>query len=270
MVLTSYIVALALIVSSNAQTVCSGVGSVCLDPTTYAMCTCQVPGTTCAAAPDGSGAWTCQYTFCLPDNMICDGNIGSCCSTSTCEQRAGQPYRTCNPLPTTTTTTITTTVTNPSIIIEIGTTTASTASTTSPTAAASTAASSSCRTVSGAVTGAACVFPFKFMGQTFNSCTTTGGFKKPWCSTSTDVYGNHVRGTWGDCDNSCPGVSNIPSAATCPTPCKFPFIFQGKVHYACTFAGGFSPAWCSTKTDGYGKHITGNFADCGVGCPVEI
>ena len=29
-------------------------------------------GTTCAAAPDGSGAWTCQYTFCLPDNMICD------------------------------------------------------------------------------------------------------------------------------------------------------------------------------------------------------
>ena len=29
-------------------------------------------GTTCAAAPDGSGSWTCQYTFCLPDNMICD------------------------------------------------------------------------------------------------------------------------------------------------------------------------------------------------------
>jgi len=107
------------------------------------------------------------------------------------------------------------------------------------------------------------------MGKTYNSCTMAGDFKKPWCSTSVDGYGNHVRGTWGDCDPSCPGATTTPSPP-CPTPCKFPFIFRGKVHKACTYDGGFTTAWCSTKTDGYGKHITGNFADCGVGCPVEI
>merc|ERR1712168_763535 len=189
----SYFVVFCLLVSSNAQGTCSGAGSVCLDPTTFAMCTCS-SGTTCAAAPDGSGSWTCQYSFCLPDGMFCEGNIGSCCATSLCEQPAGLTYKVCNPIPTTTTTT-----------------------------------------------------------------------------TSTDRYGNHVRGTWGDCDSSCPGASVATTPApTCPTPCKFPFIFQGKVHYACTNAGGFSTAWCSTKTDAYGKHVTGNFADCGVGCPVEI
>jgi len=108
------------------------------------------------------------------------------------------------------------------------------------------------------------------MGKTYSQCTLDGGFKKPWCSTSTDQYGNHVRGTWGDCDpTTCPGAAST-QVTTCPTPCKFPFIFQGVVHYACTRAGGFSTPWCSTKTDGWGKHITGNFADCGVGCPVEI
>ena len=48
------------------------------------------------------------------------------------------------------------------------------------------------------------------------------------------------------------------------------FCAQGVVHTACTYAGGFSPAWCSTKTDKFGKHVIGNFADCGTGCPVEI
>ena len=110
-------------------------------------------------------------------------------------------------------------------------------------------------------------------GQTYSQCTLAGGFKKPWCATSTDIYGNHVRGTWGDCDPAtCPGVATTSTTAapSCPTPCRFPFIYQGVVHYACTKAGGFSRPWCSTRTDAWGKHITGHFADCGVGCPVEI
>merc|ERR1711941_244147 len=87
-------------------------------------------------------------------------------------------------------------------------------------------------------------------------------------------YGNHMKGNWGDCNTTtCPTSSSLTTAApatTCSTPCKFPFIYQGVVHNACTYAGGFSPAWCSTATDAYGKHINGNFADCGAGCPVEI
>jgi len=111
------------------------------------------------------------------------------------------------------------------------------------------------------------------MGVTYTSCTNAGGFEPAWCSTKTDAYGKHVLGNYGDCDPSrctMPSSTTTTPAPTCSTPCKFPFIYQGVVHYACTYAGGFSPAWCSTATDAYGKHIAGNWANCGVGCPVEV
>ena len=107
-----------------------------------------------------------------------------------------------------------------------------------------------------------------------------------------------MNGHWGDCNPSTCPMSASPATTTaaptssCSTPCQFPFIYQargrtqksmienimfemsscaqGVVHTACTYAGGFSPAWCSTKTDKFGKHVIGNFADCGTGCPVEI
>jgi len=110
------------------------------------------------------------------------------------------------------------------------------------------------------------------MGVTYTSCTNAGGFQQAWCSTSTDAYGNHIIGNYGDCNvNTCTvATTTTTPAPTCPTPCKFPFIYQGVVHYACTTAGGFKTPWCSTKTNAFGKHINGNWADCGVGCPVEI
>ena len=38
--------------------------------------TSHLPGTTCApVAANGSGIWTCQYAFCLPDNMLCDVSL---------------------------------------------------------------------------------------------------------------------------------------------------------------------------------------------------
>ena len=108
-------------------------------------------------------------------------------------------------------------------------------------------------------------FSQKFIsGVTYTSCTTAGRFSEPWCSTATDTNGNHIKGYWGNCGSGC------PVATTCSTPCKFPFVYQGVVHNACTFAGGFSPAWCSTNTDAYGNHINGNWANCGTGCPVEM
>ena len=48
-------------------------------------------------------------------------------------------------------------------------------------------------------------------------------------------------------------------------PCIFPFTYEGVVHNECTDKGG-SSLWCSTKVDDSGKHIQGNFGNCGEGC----
>ena len=49
-----------------------------------------------------------------------------------------------------------------------------------------------------------CVFPFKFKGKTYASCTkdhTTND--KAWCATEVDSSGNVVDSKWGDCDADC-------------------------------------------------------------------
>merc|ERR1712013_319711 len=49
---------------------------------------------------------------------------------------------------------------------------------------------------------------------------TDGGFDKPWCSTATDIFGNHVKGNWGDCSPACLSQqsSTTPStSSTCST-----------------------------------------------------
>ena len=80
-----------------------------------------------------------------------------------------------------------------------------------------------------------------------------------------------MKGYWGDCDANCPTEKvSTSTSGSCPTPCKFPFIYRGVVHYACTYAGGFNPAWCSTGTNAFSQHLTGNWQNCGAGCPVEI
>lgn len=44
----------------------------------------------------------------------------------------------------------------------------------------------------------------KNSGSMYHGCVTAG-FDKPWCSTATDFFGNHIQGNWGDCDqNTCP------------------------------------------------------------------
>merc|ERR1711996_145594 len=49
-----------------------------------------------------------------------------------------------------------------------------------------------------------CIFPFKFRGKTFRSCTfegTTNG--KAWCATRVNPRNNNViPGQWEDCDPS--------------------------------------------------------------------
>ena len=49
-----------------------------------------------------------------------------------------------------------------------------------------------------------CIFPFKFKGKTYASCTkdhTTNN--KAWCATEVDSTGTVIDGKWGDCDSSC-------------------------------------------------------------------
>merc|ERR1712025_690799 len=68
-------------------------------------------------------------------------------------------------------------------------------------------------TTAGPVTGAACVFPFLFGGETFNGCTTAGGFD-PWCYTMVDADGVGVKGRYGDCPNPLSDVCTAPTTTS--------------------------------------------------------
>jgi len=79
-----------------------------------------------------------------------------------------------------------------------------------------------------------CGFPFRYKGQKFTQCTTVDNNGKPWCSIRTDHQGTHMKGEWGDCDDSCPP----PECTTVNGPrsgenCVFPFRWSGQVHRDC-------------------------------------
>lgn len=78
----------------------------------------------------------------------------------------------------------------------------------------------SCVTDSGPDAGSPCIFPFKWAGVTYQSCTpwTFGGVNqgRGWCSTKTDGLDNHVNGggNYGFCSEACiPSVSTRPGIA---------------------------------------------------------
>ena len=78
-----------------------------------------------------------------------------------------------------------------------------------------------CKTVSGPNPGRDCIFPFKWNGQTFNSCPVDSDDKsKWWCSTKVDSNGNHVpnQNEYGHCGSSCP--AHIDTSQS-PTQSKF-------------------------------------------------
>jgi len=62
-----------------------------------------------------------------------------------------------------------------------------------------------CTTESGPYANAACVFPFRYNGVTYTSCTTQDK-DQAWCSTNTTLAGNHVPGYYGYCPTTCPGA----------------------------------------------------------------
>merc|ERR1711928_241555 len=234
-----------------------GVGSLCKTKVGVETCTPCPAGTACSQWTTSSGtlgAFYCQYTVCLVEGAFCNNRVGTCCSGLECSKTSETAVaQTCNNPATTTTTTTTTTITTTTtttttttaptttttILIETTTTTASSTTTTS---------ASKCMTVSGAVSGVECQFPFVFKGQVYNSCTTAGGFSQPWCSTTTNSY--YINSQWGNCASNCPGLDSetqpeevcmTESGATPNLPCVFPFRHWGKTYWTCTTDGDKKP-----------------------------
>uniref|UniRef100_A0A673YRU0 Matrix metalloproteinase-9 n=1 Tax=Salmo trutta TaxID=8032 RepID=A0A673YRU0_SALTR len=100
-------------------------------------------------------------------------------------------------------------------------------------------------TFDGNSNGQACVFPFVFLGETYEGCTTEGrsdGYR--WCST-TDNFDQDKK--FGFCPNRDTAVIGGNSEGE---PCHFPFIFLGKKYDSCTSEGrGDGRLWCATTSD---------------------
>ena len=54
-----------------------------------------------------------------------------------------------------------------------------------------------CETISGIK----CVFPFKYIGVTYEECTTTGNYGIMWCATEVETNGDYAR--YGNCGPNC-------------------------------------------------------------------
>jgi len=79
--------------------------------------------------------------------------------------------------------------------------------TTSLTKTMATITTTDCRTVSGPVKDAPCLFPFTYQGEEYHECSTADYGGKLWCSTQTDQDGNYVAGKWGVCGDSCRNIN---------------------------------------------------------------
>lgn len=101
-------------------------------------------------------------------------------------------------------------------------------------------------TFDGNADGAPCVFPFTFLGEEYDSCTTEGrtdGYR--WCATTSNF---DTDKKYGFCPNRDTAVIGGNSEGE---PCHFPFVFLGKEYNSCTSEGrGDGKLWCAT-TDSF-------------------
>lgn len=100
-------------------------------------------------------------------------------------------------------------------------------------------------TFGGNSDGAECVFPFTFLGEEYDSCTTEGrsdGYR--WCATTKNF---DTDKKFGFCPSRDIAVIGGNSEGE---PCHFPFVFLGKTYTSCTSEGrGDGKLWCSTTDD---------------------
>ncbi|XP_039256684.2 72 kDa type IV collagenase-like [Styela clava] len=90
-----------------------------------------------------------------------------------------------------------------------------------------------------------CVFPFVFLGKTYDSCTYDGrddGYS--WCATTSN-YDKDEK--YGFCPSRAHGTKGGNSGGDA---CHFPFKFEGYVYSSCTTSGRSDyKLWCATTDD---------------------
>jgi len=67
-------------------------------------------------------------------------------------------------------------------------------------------------------------------------------------------------------------LGTIATKSQCTTTdgqaCVFPFTWNGVTYNKCILGDEkFKTPWCSTRTDGLGDHVKGNYGDCSSQCP---
>merc|ERR1712110_1340619 len=149
-----------------------------------------------------------------------------------------------------------------------------------------------------AVSGSACVFPFRYKGIVYNKCSDAANTEisdsQAWCSTEVTSGGEHIDGKAAACPNTCEGAATTTTTTTTTTTaasvntnslvdilaeslksqcttvagpaagkqCVFPFKFQGVTYSGCAeweYGGEHQgQTWCSTMVTSSGEHMDGN------------
>ncbi|KAM4017895.1 72 kDa type IV collagenase [Anomaloglossus baeobatrachus] len=99
-------------------------------------------------------------------------------------------------------------------------------------------------TLAGNADGKPCKFPFKFQGNSYDSCTTEGRTDSyRWCATTEDYDQDK---SYGFCPETA--LSTIGGNAE-GSPCVFPFTFLGNKYNSCTSSGrSDGKLWCATSS----------------------
>ncbi|XP_073515491.1 72 kDa type IV collagenase [Phyllobates terribilis] len=99
-------------------------------------------------------------------------------------------------------------------------------------------------TLAGNADGKPCKFPFKFQGNSYDSCTTEGRTDSyRWCATTEDYDQDK---SYGFCPETA--LSTIGGNSE-GSPCVFPFTFLGNKYNSCTSSGrSDGKLWCASSS----------------------
>eukprot|EP00090_Calanus_glacialis_P043131 TRINITY_DN7631_c0_g1_i7.p1 TRINITY_DN7631_c0_g1~~TRINITY_DN7631_c0_g1_i7.p1 ORF type:complete len:921 (-),score=153.36 TRINITY_DN7631_c0_g1_i7:68-2830(-) len=110
-----------------------------------------------------------------------------------------------------------------------------------------------CRTT----TNEECIFPFKFRGRFYKSCTRDYSDNgSPWCATQVNGVGGVLDRKWGDCAKGCPITGGGSKLGLCTNKCSSSTALTSPTGYAC---------YCDAACVKHGDCCTGFQQQCGSG-----